>query len=401
MATLPYRSEPARRGGADAAAGKLRVADYLRRIDWLLLGAIVAISAFGLDVLAGGTQTDVPHDPTFYLHRQQTFFVLGAVALVVATFVNPSVYRRLQWPLAIGTACLIGVVLAIGTTARGGTRWINLPGFQLQPSEVGKLVLVLCLAAFLADRRERIGRWTTTVLALLYAGVAAALVFAEPDLGTSLIYVAAALAMLWVAGTRWTHFLALAVLAVATVALVFSVLPGMGVHVVKGYQAARLTQFLHPNQDISGSGYNQYQATVAVGSGGLVGRGVQGATQTRDDFLPEHHTDFIFATLGEQRGFLGAALLLGLYLVVLWRILRAATIAETFHGSLIAAGVAAWFLFSIFVNVGMTIGLAPITGIPLPLVSYGGSSVVMALAAVGVVQAVQLRGRLSNKPLRR
>ncbi len=170
-------------------------------------------------------------------------------------------------------------------------------------------------------------------------------------------------------------------------------LPSAGIQVFKPYQTDRLTQFLHPH-DLSGTGWNQNQARIAVGSGGIDGLGAARASQTNGDFLPEHHTDFVFATLAEQRGFVGAAVLLGLYLLVLWRTLRAVALAETLFGSLVSAGVAAWLLFSIFVNVGMTIGLAPVTGIPLPLMSFGGSSILVTLFALGIVQAVQLYGRL-------
>jgi rod shape determining protein RodA len=164
--------------------------------------------------------------------------------------------------------------------------------------------------------------------------------------------------------------------------------------VLKPYQTDRLTSFLHPGRDQAGNGYNQYQSLIAVGSGGVAGRGVQQSTQTNGDFLPEHQTDFIFAVLAEQRGFVGAALLLGLYLVLLWRALRAVAVSATYYGSVVAAGIAGWLLFSVFVNVGMTIGIAPITGIPLPFMSFGGSGTITALLAVGVIQAIQLRGRL-------
>jgi rod shape determining protein RodA len=164
--------------------------------------------------------------------------------------------------------------------------------------------------------------------------------------------------------------------------------------VLKPYQTDRLTSFLHPGRDQAGNGYNQYQSLIAVGSGGVAGRGVLQSTQTNGDFLPEHQTDFIFAVLAEQRGFVGAALLLGLYLVLLWRALRAVAVSSTYFGSVVAAGIAGWLLFSVFINIGMTIGIAPITGIPLPFMSFGGSGTITALLAVGVIQAIQLRGRL-------
>jgi rod shape determining protein RodA len=376
------------------AQPRSRALVWLRRVDWILLAATAGIVALGLNVLAAGTRNDVQGNPAYWVTRQEIFFVLGGIALVAGTLVPPSLYRRFQWPLALGTLGLIGVVLAVGPLTRGSHRWITIGPFQLQPSELGKLVLVLGLAAFLADRRDRIGEWSTTVLALVYAGAGALLVFQEPDLGTALVYGATALGILWIAGTRVTHFAVVFAVLATAIALIFAVLPAVGVNVVKPYQTARLTAFLHPDQKITKAGYNQFQSRVAVGSGGIAGRGPAQATQTNDNFLPEHRTDFIFAVLGEQRGFIGAALLLGLYLIILWRAIRAVTLASTFYESIVAGGIAVTFLFSVFVNVGMTIGIAPVTGIPLPLMSYGGSSIIVAMASIGVLQAIQLRGRL-------
>jgi rod shape determining protein RodA len=180
---------------------------------------------------------------------------------------------------------------------------------------------------------------------------------------------------------------------------VLRALPAGGVEVLKPYQVDRLTSFLHPDRNTLSEGYNQSQAKIAVGSGGLVGRGKSGATQTLNDFLPERRTDFVFAVLGEERGFVGAMLLLGLYLVVLWRVLRAIAIARSLYARLICAGVFGWLLASVFISVGMTIGIAPVTGIPLPLLSAGGSSTITVLAAIGVVQGIQLRARLPQRLL--
>jgi rod shape determining protein RodA len=301
--------------------------------------------------------------------------------------------RRLQWPLYAGTVALIGLVLVVGSTVRGSTRWISLPFFDLQPSELGKLLVVVALAGFIADRRDALGSWRLTALALAYVALPIFFVFLQPDLGTATIYAVSALALLFVAGARWTHFAVILSVAAAVAVLVFSVLPAADVHLVKDYQLDRLSAFLHPDENLSGEGWNQWQSKVAIGAGAVTGRGLD-ATQTTGDFLPEHHTDFIFAVLGESRGFVGAAALLALYLVILWRLLRAISVAATLHGSLIAAGVFGWFLASVFINVGMTIGIAPITGIPLPLVSYGGSGTISALLALGVVHAIQLHGRL-------
>jgi rod shape determining protein RodA len=245
-----------------------------------------------------------------------------------------------------------------------------------------------------ADRRDRLDRPLVTLQSLGFIAIPAGLVFLEPDLGTSLVYGAAGLAALLISGVPFRHFGVLVAIVIGLAALVFAVLPAAGTPILKPYQTDRLTSFLHPGRDQSGNGYNQYQSLIAVGSGGVAGRGVAQSTQTNGDFLPEHQTDFIFAVLAEQRGFVGAALLLGLYLVLLWRALRAVAVSATYYGSVVAAGIAGWLLFSVFINVGMTIGIAPITGIPLPFMSFGGSGTITALLAVGVLQAIQLRGRL-------
>jgi rod shape determining protein RodA len=331
--------------------------------------------------------------------RQQIYLSLGVLALTVLAFFDIERLRRYEWILYTGTIAVVAVVFLLGFSTRGSRRWIQLPFFQFQPSELGKLTLLLALAALIARNAGRVGTLRFVLMCIAYAGLPAGLVFIEPDFGTAIVYIASLVCVLFVAGVRLRH---LALLGGATVLLavaVLWVLPAGGVEVLKPYQVDRLTSFLHPERDTLDEGYNQSQAKIAVGSGGLVGRGKSGATQTLNDFLPERRTDFVFAVLGEERGFVGAMLLLGLYLVVLWRILRAIAIARTLYARLICAGVFGWLLASIFINVGMTIGIAPVTGIPLPLLSAGGSSTITVLAAIGVVQGIQLRARLPQRLL--
>ena len=232
------------------------------------------------------------------------------------------------------------------------------------------------------------------------AAVPMALVFLQPDLGTALVYAAALCAVLFVAGIRWLHLAMLAVLAATLVTSVLWFLPAAGVEVLKPYQTARLTGFTNPDADPAGLTYNVRQSITAVGAGGLEGRGVTEASQTRFDYLPEHATDFVFASFAEQRGFFGAAILLLLYLLVVWRGLRVVTVAGDLYGAMVAAGIVFAFLFQVFVNVGMTMGIAPVTGIPLPFVTVGGSSMVANLVAIGILQAIHARGR-SMETLRR
>jgi rod shape determining protein RodA len=258
---------------------------------------------------------------------------------------------------------------------------------------------VLAIAGFLAERARRIGDWRTILGAVALGCGPLLLVFAQPDIGTSLVYAAALAAVLFVAGARWTHLAALAAVGVLLVVSVLWLLPSAGVEVLKPYQMKRITGFANPDQDPDGLTYNVTQSITAIGAGGLDGRGVDGATQTRLDYLPEHATDFVFASFSEQRGFVGAAILLLLYLLVVWRGLRVITVAGDLYGAIVAGGIVIGFLFQVFVNVGMTMGIAPVTGIPLPFVTVGGSSMVANLIAVGVLQAIHARGVMP--PLRR
>jgi rod shape determining protein RodA len=235
---------------------------------------------------------------------------------------------------------------------------------------------------------------------LLLAIVPAMLVVIQPDLGSGLVYMAIAVAVLFVAGTKWTHFAVLGILSVAAIAMVLVVGPAVGVQVLKPYQVDRLTAFLHPTADPRSQGYQLEQSIVGIGAGQKTGRGTQDATQTKLNFIPEHHTDFIFSVVGEQYGFAGAALILALYALLIWRALRILTMAKNLYGALVAGGITAMLMFQVFVNVGMTIGIMPITGIPLPLMSYGGSSVIVTFLALGLLQSVHAQAKVSGSKSR-
>jgi rod shape determining protein RodA len=253
---------------------------------------------------------------------------------------------------------------------------------------------VLALSAFLIDRVRRLSDREMTSRIMLLALVPTLLVMLQPDIGTGIVYVAIALALLFVAGTKWTHFLALGGLAAAAAALVLIAAPAVGTPVLKGYQKDRLTAFLHKDDaDPKSQGYQLQQATIAIGSGQKTGRGTKRATQTRLAFLPERHTDFIFAVVGEQYGFVGAGLVLSLYTLLIWRALRILTLAKNLYGAMVAGGITAMLMTQAFINVGGNLGIMPITGIPLPLMSYGGSSVVVTLIAVGFLQSIYVQAR--------
>jgi rod shape determining protein RodA len=368
------------------------VIEFLRRLDWVLFGAVAALVAYGLWGVAGITRFDVEGDPNYYVVRQAIAIGLGVAGLLVALAVDPDRYRRLQKPIYVATIVLMLLVFALAEETRGSRRWLDLGPFQFQPSEFGKLLFVLALAGFLADRARRLNEARVVLGAIGLAVVPILLVFKQPDLGTALVYGAATAACLFVAGIRWRHLLALGVAAAFTVLSILVLLPNVGVEALEPYQKERLLGFTNPDRDPSGTTYNVTQSMTAIGSGGLDGRGVDGATQTRLDYLPEHATDFVFASFAEQRGFFGAALLLGLYLLVVWRALRIITVARDAFGAIVAGGIVLAFLFQVFVNLGMTMGIAPVTGIPLPFVTVGGSSMVVNLVAVGVLLSIHARG---------
>lgn len=364
----------------------------VRRFDWVLFAATVALLAYGLWAIAGITRHDIPGNPRYFVTRQLVFAAVGVVGFAAAALTDTDLYRRYYRVLYSGLLGVLAIVLVAGAAARHSRRWIDLGPFRFQPSEFGKLLIVLALAGFLADRAGRGERRTVLTMIGLAAGPIL-LVFLQPDLGTALVFMAAVAAMLFCAGIRWSSVIALTVLGSLVVLAVLWLLPAAGVHLLRDYQVARLTGFLNPAHDPLGTTYNVTQSITAVGAGGLGGRGVSGATQTTLNYLPEHATDFAFAALAEQRGFVGAALLLVLYLIVVWRGLRLMTAARDSFAMIAAGGIVVALVFQIFVNVGMTIGIAPITGIPLPFVSVGGSSLIANLLALGVLQSIHARGR--------
>ena len=368
---------------------------YLRHLDYVLLAAAGGLLVFGVTMIYFATRHDTLTTPFYYARNQIVFAAVGVAALFALSLVDYEHYRRWQWPLYGFVLLSIAAVFALGPVTRGSRRWISLSFVSFQPSELALVIVTVTLAAFLADRLPAIGQRRITLFALLYMAVPAALVFAQPDLGTAMVFLVITLTLLLFYGTSWTHFAALFAAAAAFALLVLKVLPMAGVRVVHSYQMERLFVFLHPGHNPQSSGYNLTQSLIAVGSGALRGRGDQ-ATQTVLDFLPEHHTDFIFAVIGERYGFVGAAVLLGLFVIVIWRALRIATISRDLYGSMIAGCIAAIFLFEVFVNIGMTIGIMPITGIPLPFVSYGGAALITDLMLVGLLESIHLRGRLAG-----
>ena len=364
----------------------------IQRLDWLLIAAALGLVACSLYTLGTATENDIEGSPHYYVIRQAVYALVGIVLMFALARFDYSRIREWRAGLYVLMIGSILAVLAFGGVARGSKRAIELPFFSFQASELGKVLLILALSAYLLDRVRRTNEAETTSRAMLLALVPAMLVIAQPDLGSGLVYITIAVAVLFVAGTKWTHFAALGGLAVAAAAIVLVAAPAVGVNVLQDYQVDRLTAFVNPSENPQDEGYQQAQAIVAVGSGGKTGRGDE-ATQTKLDFLPEHHTDFVFAVVGEEFGFVGAAIVLSLFALLIWRSLRILTMSKNLYGALIAGGVTAMLMFQAFINVGMNIGIMPITGVTLPLMSYGGSSVLVTFLALGLLQSIHAQAR--------
>jgi rod shape determining protein RodA len=358
--------------------------------------AAIGVVACSLITLHVATRGQTP-GPSYYVERQVIYAVVGLIIATGMALFDYSLLRRFRYVLY---SVMIGLNLIVFATPpiNGARRWIPLPFLQFQSSEFGKILLIVALGAFLVERTRRLGEWRTTLRVMLLALLPAALVMPQPDLGTSLVYVVVGFTVLFVAGTSWKQLTALVAVALAGIALVLAG-PSLGVHVLKTYQQQRLTTFINPPQVCTPKDTTCYQlneSLIAIGSGQKTGRGARGATQTELNYLPAPSTDFVFAALGEAYGFAGAALVLSLYALLIWRTLRILMTAKNLYGTVIAGGILGMFMFQIFVNVGMTLGIMPTTGVPLPLMSYGGSSVLVTFIAIGLLQSIHVQGRMAS-----
>ena len=356
-------------------------------IDPLLLLAALGLVACSLVTLRGAVGASAEE-------RQAIYAGIGIIVVLVLMRIDYSRLREYKLGL-YGLMIALNIVVFAMPPILGARRWIPLPGFSFQSSEFGKVLLILALSAFAVDRSRRLHERRTTARIMVLALIPAMLVIPQPDLGTGMVYVVIGFMLLFIAGTSFKQLAGLLAMFIASIAVVLFAAPAVGVHVLKPYQVQRLTGFLNPSSDPSNQTYNILQSEIAIGSGQKTGRGVAGATQTKLHYLPANDTDFIFAAIGETYGFVGAALVLSLYALLIWRSLRIMTMSKNMYGSLIAGGILAMLMFQVFVNVGMTIGIMPITGVPLPLVSYGGSSVLVTFIAIGLLQSIHIQARMT------
>jgi rod shape determining protein RodA len=362
----------------------------LRHMDWILILVVLGLTALGTLLVWSATQPSLSaagQDPRTYLKKQLLNVVIGLVLMVAVSLADTRQLRT--WtPLfyALTLLGLLAVLTPVGSTINGARAWISLPaGFQIEPSEFAKVALVLVTALVFSGVRGTRTGLRSLLVALACAAPLIALVVVEPALGVAMVLLAITATVIVLSGLRMRVLAGLA----AIVAVV--VVAAGGMHLLKSYQLTRFTSFLHPAADLAGAGYNAAQAKIAVGSGGLFGQGLFHGQLVAGHFVPEQQTDFIFTVAGEELGFVGTIVIVFLLGVVIIRALRIATRADDLFGLLVASGIAMWFTFQSFVNIGMTIGIMPITGLPLPFVSYGGSAVFADMIAIGLLQSIHRR----------
>ena len=367
--------------------GALAKDSPLRKYDWVLLVAVVGLSLIGTLLVYSATQPSA--DPRSYLIKQLINVALGLILMVAVSLLD---YRqiRLFAPIvyAVAVLGLVAVLSPLGSTVNGAKAWINLPaGFQIEPLEFAKIGLVLVIALVFAELRGMGGvprpRHAAGVLAL--AAVPVALVEREPALGVVILLVAMTFGMIALSGLRLPWVAGLAAAGVLAVVAVFKL------HLLRSYQLDRLTAFLHPGADPSGTGYETIHSKIMIGSGGPLGTGLLHSQLVTANFVPNQQTDFIFSVAGQELGFVGCAVIIVLLGVLIFRALRIAARADDQFGLLVASGIALWFGLQAFINIGMTIGIMPVTGLPLPFVSYGGSAMFADMIAIGVLQSVHRR----------
>lgn len=366
---------------------------YWRNLDWPLILAVLALTAIGLVVIYSASYSQLlaaGMSPWHYVRTQLIAFGLGVVAAVVIISIDYRAWARWSRLIYITTMTLLGGVLVLGKTVFGSQRWMRLGPLSIQPSELAKIALVVVLARYFEKEENALnlqGVAKAFVLVLIPMG----LILLQPDLGTAAIFIGLFFTM-WYVGNGQTKHIMIAglVLIVGSVVMIFVSLQGW-ISIIKPYQLTRILVFLDPYSDPGGAGWNIIQSIIAVGSGGFFGKGVLNGTQSSLHFLPANHTDFVFSVVAEEFGFLGSVLVLAIYVFMLWRGLRIASLAKDTFGALLATGATGIFFFHLIINVGMTLGFMPITGLPLPFITAGGSIMLTSLMAVAVILNVGLR----------
>lgn len=353
-------------------------------IDYTLLISVVILCFYSLLVLYSSTRMNTMGggDDYYFVKRQIGWMIIGFTFLILILFIDYHQAEKYSTIIYFIAIIFLAIVIFSGRTTYGARRWLSIGPFIFQPSEFAKIALIIFLADFLSKNREKLDNFFYFLIPFAYTGFLVLLIFMQPDLGTSLVYLAILIIMLFVVEVKIKYLAAVFLAALSSIPLVWIFL--------KDYQKNRLILFINPNIDPLGGGYNVIQSKIAIGSGGLFGKGLFGGLQSQLHFLPAQHTDFIFSVVGEELGYLGALFLLGLYAVILWRGIKIAMEAKDLLGSLLAAGAVSFLFFHIVVNIGMAMGLLPATGLPLPFLSYGGSFMISNLVIIGILLNVEI-----------
>ncbi len=355
----------------------------LKNFDWQLLLIVLIICSYGLIVIGSATRGIDASDSFLFLRKQAMWIAMGLAAVVLATSIDYVNFYNWCWYIYAVNLVFLIAVLFMGSEGGGAYRWLDLKIFDFQPSELAKLAMIIVMARLLVDHEDKLKIFFTSCTFLFYVAIPMLLIALQPDLGTSLVFIVIFFSMLYMAGVPWRNLLVFLCSGLAVFPLLWSrLLP---------YQKMRLIVFLNPELDPLHFGYQLKQSMIAIGSGGITGKGLFEGTQARLQFLPAQHTDFIFSVLGEELGFLGAAVLFFLYFLLIYRILKIASFSKDRFGAFICIGVASMIIFQILVNVGMTLSIMPVTGLPLPFMSYGGNSMLMNMLSVGIVINVGMR----------
>lgn len=354
---------------------------FIKNFDWVILLATLLLLGFSIAIIfsttfsmSGGGKEAL---------QQVLFALIGVFALVVIAKMDYRSFKNYSAILYVSTIVMLVAVRFVGTTTLGATRWINIGFFQFQPSELAKIFMIVVMAKFFAERQEDMRQLKTLLKSLLYVAIPTVLVMLQPDLGTALTFLVIWVSMVIVSNARKLYLILLFLIGIISSPIVYEFL--------HDYQKKRLLTFLNPTADPMGSGWNVNQAMIAIGSGRWTGRGLGHGPQSQLNFLPFKHTDFVFAALAEEMGFVGAASVLILFAVILYRGIRTAMLARDYFGMYLATGICAMLFFHVFINIGMNIGIMPVTGIPLPLISSGGTSTVITLASIGILESIIIR----------
>lgn len=375
----------------------------IKNLDWTFLWLIAIILMSSLVVLKSASANVVTGQPYYFVKKQVLWIGIGFCAMTVIASFNYRQFLKLGNYIYLLNLGILLAVLLFGEESKGAQRWIGLGPFEFQPSEFAKIAIIISFAAFLNRRQGCLNTFKDLIPCFLYIGIPMLLILKQPDLGTSLVFLAIMLGMLWAGGANPKIMISLILVILILVIIIFGILfvatdgfqkPPEDLPIplpLKSYQLMRLIIFVNPDMDPLGAGYHMIQSQVAIGSGGFVGKGMGNGSQVQGNFLPEHHTDFIFSVVGEELGFIGGSLVLLMFFLLITRMIKIATESRDIFGTLIVIGITSMLCFHVMINIGMTIGIMPVTGLPLPFMSYGGSGLLTNMVSMGLVLGIALR----------